>query len=165
VAFPPVSQLDPRLRPAYQALVTLPKIGPAYADIVKKSQVHLAVGDLSDAGAWGLFNRDTNVITIDPKTLENDPRAVAAVLAHELTHTTQVARDMFKCTIPSELEAHKVGVNVWESFWSNEIPPSRTKLEQQLGVWLVWFREGGDPGMVEHLLKDAGYKDNCQHGD
>jgi hypothetical protein len=153
---PPVSQMDPLLTPAYWELVGLPKIGQSYAEMIKKSGVHLAVGDL--AGAWGQFAPKSNVITIDPTTLLNDPRAVAAVMAHELTHATQGPRGVTDC-IEMELEATKVGVNIWESFWSNEIPPRRTKLEVELGEWLVRYREGGDPGM-RAVLKDL-YRGEC----
>lgn len=159
--FPPVSQLDPLLRPAYEALVTLPKIGPAFADIVKKSRVRFAVA--ATPGDRGNYNGLTNVITVDPETLENDPRAVAAVLAHEITHATQTARGQ-KCSLPRELEAHKVGINVWESFWSNETPPEDTDLERQLGRSLVKLREGGDPGLLLHLLEIGYTEKRCPNG-
>jgi hypothetical protein len=74
------------------------------------------------------------------------------------THATQDARGLEKC-LDRELEAHKVGINIWESFWSNEIPPRRSRLEHEMGDVLITLREGGDPGLSE-LLAPV-YKRQC----
>ena len=91
-----------------------------------------------------------------PPVSQMDPLLAPAY--HELTHATQDARGLETC-LDRKLEAHKVGINIWESFWSNEIPPRRSRLEHEMGDVLVTLREGGDPDLSE-LLAPV-YKRQC----
>ena len=155
------SQIDPALRPALDALFGVDQVGPSYAEWVPGLGVNLVVGDLPP-GVNGAYAPAGNTVTVGRAVASEDPRAVAAVLAHEIMHAVQTAageggnRDCVRM----EVKAYLMQSVVWLSFW-NGLGPGRTPLERSLNDVADVLVSQGEPGLYAAVAGFPGYQDEC----
>jgi len=98
----------------------------------------------------GAYSRRAKTIVIDQDVVKEDPRALAAVLAHELTHAAQPF-DM-DC-VDREVEGHRISILVWGTFWKRR-GPVRTALEQELAYETRIFEEEGEDGLYDLIVSE-----------
>ena len=86
------------------------------------------VGRLPD-GVDALHDDEHGRIVVSRDLLGEDPTALAALLAHEMTHALQVSigEDLRRSCLDLEVDAVATEAYVWSTFWASD-PPSRTDL-------------------------------------
>jgi hypothetical protein len=100
---------------------------------------------------------------LNQELLQESAEALAAVLAHELTHADQVASGYggrWDC-VKMEVEAYISQIEVWESFWGGE-GPSTTALERDHNALLRRYLSGGEPAIYKRVVDTVGYQDQCR---
>lgn len=165
----PAVLVDPALLPAWELLVNLPgpdrrTDGARYRTIAERAGLAIVVEAIpirADAG----FIADERRIIISPAYVDEDPRALAAVLAHELTHVNQWLagnRDPppGACYI-MEVGAIMAQNAVWVALWGEEPLPRRTRLERSLTADVQAEREGGIAGLYAAVERNATYRETC----
>jgi hypothetical protein len=159
-------QVDPLLLPAWQALEALPSSdgelrGPRLRGLLEATGVRLAVGWLPDM--WGTYWQVQRVVMISHLAGGEDPRTLAAVLAHELTHVEQAAARAY-IRVPCldlEIQATVVGADAWLRLWDGP-GPTRTVLERQLNQEAAILLSEGQPGLDRHVRNNPGYQNRCR---
>ncbi|MDP8922829.1 MAG: hypothetical protein M3O34_08130, partial [Chloroflexota bacterium] len=167
-AAPTPPTIDAALTPAWHALTGIDRAGPdgrsigtSFREGVETTGVRVVVGELPDA--WAAYRVRDNTVTVNRAALGEDPRALAAVLGHEITHARQVAGghgSKLDC-VGMEVNAHAVEAIVWGTFWGGR-GPARTRLEQELNAVLGIFAAEGEPGLYKLVVDSQGYQGQCQ---
>ena len=159
--------VDPALLPAWQALTTVRDregrdVGESYAAIAEVTQVRIVVGPPL-RGSLASYEWPANVITVSPDILGEDPRAVAAILAHELTHALQASArlDRSMDCVAREVDAYLTEVYVWDTLWGGN-PPTRTRLEERLTARSDILANEGEAGLVRFVTESPRYRDQCE---
>jgi hypothetical protein len=163
----PPLYLGPLIRATeLEQAVRLLEAEPALAHIaapLRTYQVPIDFGPLP-AGAAASFHLRRNEITVSDRYRSSDPRALAAVLAHEATHAAQYWRRPeptiggIKC-YAWELEAFEAEITVWTTFFgSNGKPSPSDELERGLNALARFFHQDQD-GFRRALR--AAYAENC----
>ena len=170
---PPVAQarpapsgprIDDRLLPAWRELLAL-EIGQTAQNTLTSQGVSVRVGNLGRPEYLAGYSPWDRLIVFNQSTLAGEePRALAAVLAHEITHVAQVAegrhgRGEAGC-LAREAEAVIVEATVWEAFWSG-YGPDRTRLSGMLNQRLRIYREHGARGVDAYVLSSPGWRAQC----
>ena len=151
-------RIDPRLLPAYLALTAVEGVGGTYKEFFESSKARITVGPLD--GAWGQYASRTDIITVNASAINESPRALASVLAHELTHALQNRGNQRDC-VSGEVEAFLNQTVVWHKLWGDD-PPHGTKLELQLSDLLHLYADQGEAG-VRARVRNL-YQQQCQLG-
>lgn len=160
--------VDDALAPSWQTLTAIgtPEVegdwtGYSYRSIIERTGVRLVAGSLPN-NTWGAYNPAGNVVIINNRALREDPRALAAVLAHELTHVRQWAdgdRHRSGC-IKREADSIAAEARVWGTFWE-DWGPGTTRLERDLSAKLQILEQEGVPGLTKLVVDNPGYQENC----
>ena len=93
-----------------------------------------------------------------------DPRAIAAVLAHELTHALQIHQDLGgrpNC-VRREVDAHLTEAYVWARLWDGHAPPVRTALERHLDEVTAIAEWEGEAGLERFVVGQPSYRRQCE---
>ena len=109
------------------------------------------------------YRGGTNTIIFNQSYLNEDSRAIAAVLYHELTHAYQVyqgAGSQWDC-VGMAVEAYGSQANAWLRAWDSR-PPSRTALEEDLTLVAVIAGRRGEPGLYELVAGESSYQQLCE---
>jgi hypothetical protein len=164
----PDLQIAPELGEAWNAMISIQReilpgkpLGPVLGGIAIRTGVPMVTAPLP-AEVLGGYNQVEKVIRLNTSILDEDPRAIATVLAHELTHAQQdwEGRSIQDQCVVLEQEAFANGAVVWSELW-NGAPPSRTALETELTrMALLWVTEG-DPGIYKLVVDEPGYQRQC----
>jgi len=138
------------------------KLGDQFRETVETTGVRLTVGGLP-RGTYGATRAATNTITIAQASLGEDVRAVASVMAHELTHASQIYQGQggTRDCVRMEVQAFGFEAIVWSSFWIGGLGPSRTPLERQLNTILAIVLLEGEPGLYKFVVDSPGYQQEC----
>ena len=164
-----MGSIDSRLTPALRALFAIrrgPSGGTAWGDwyrgVVEATGVNIVVGTLP-SGVAGAYRFRTNTISVAQAILGEDTKTVAAIIAHELTHTAQAFRgnDPLSNCIPSEVESLQNEMIVWVILYDG-LAPGRTRIERQQNFMLQLWAEQGDPVLYKLVVDTPGYQDQCR---
>ena len=158
-----------RLMPAWEALLAVTERdgtphGAAYELIAREAGVRIMPIAGLARGRAGYY-RGHRVVGVDPSLLAEDPRAVAAIVAHELTHAAQhsAARrgtgptDCFE----AEADAFERQAIVWLLSWTEGGLPERTDIERELTLVARTYQERGRDGIHRLLGAAAPYRERC----
>lgn len=166
----PAVQVEPPLYDAWNTLFAIQReigpgkpLGAVVQGIAWRTGVPMRVRPLP-TGVLGGYSRRDKTITLSEGMLSEDPRAVAAVLAHELIHAQQdwEGRISDDTCVLVEVEAHASGAIVWAEFWPDERYPTRTPVERTLTeVTRRWVVES-EPGMYRLVVENPAYQDQCK---
>jgi hypothetical protein len=137
--------------------------------IVEKSNVRVKVGALrpnvggelkSIAKVDGAeVDVVESTITINSDVMNESPRVLAAILAHEIVHAGQpVTRSngAFLDCVEAEVEAYAVQAQVWSAFWGEEHPPGQTKWERSMSYVEETWKDGGEQGLRSLVREETG---------
>jgi hypothetical protein len=129
---------------------------------VEETGVRLTVGPLP-AGTAGRYAGRDNTITVNQDLIGEDPRAIAAVLAHELTHAAQVYRGEGgrRDCVRMEVDAYGAEAVAWSSFRQRGYGPSRTGLERDLDALVRIMASEGEPGLYKLVVSRPDYQAQC----
>jgi len=165
---PPVA-LDPALEPAIDELRALSSLdsdqnlGDTYLAFAVRLKLQLLVGPLP-SGANAQYAPGTNTIMVSAAAVtEEDPRAVASLLAHEITHVGQVqilGEGGNRDCVHMEVEAFQAQSAVWASLWDGD-PPSRTAMERELTEIAAILTADGEPGLYKVVVDTPSYQQEC----
>ena len=96
-----------------------------------------------------------SAITINKDVMNESPRVLAAMLAHEITHANQpIVRssgNLPDC-VEAEVEAYAVQARVWAGFWGQAHRPGQTKWERSMNYVEEVWKDSGDEGL-RHLIR------------
>ena len=158
-----------RLVPAWEALLTVTERdgtphGAAYELIARAAGVRIVLVAGRARGRAGYY-RGQRVVGVDPSLLVEDPHAVAAIVAHELTHAAQhtAARrgagptDCFE----AEADAFERQAIVWLLSWPEGELPERTDIERELTLVARTYEDEGPDGIRRLLEAAAPYRERC----
>ena len=158
-----------RLVPAWETLLAVTERdgtphGADYEPIAREAGVRIMLIASLARGRAGYY-RGHRVVGIDPSLLSEESRAIAAILAHELTHAAQhsAARrgagptDCFE----AEADAFERQALVWLLSWPEGELPERTDVERELTVVARAYRDGGRDGILRLLEAAALYRERC----
>jgi hypothetical protein len=161
-----VLQVDARLVPALQVLAGI-EPGPQLLDAVADSGTVLlvALGPLDDE--WGHHTPQAGVIVVDPALEGADPRTVATLLAHELTHarrelTGQVRADEEAdgpeaACVADEHEAQLNELQVWQTTFGPEGKAGATHAyERQVNLELARYQRAPERFATTAARRHAG---------
>ncbi len=157
-------RIDERLQPAWGELMSL-ELGESARDTLTSQGVSVRVANLGAPEYLAAYSPRDRLIVVNWSSLPGEePRALAAVLAHEITHVAQVADGRFgpgeSGCLAREAEAVTVEATVWEAFWGG-YGPNRTRLSTMLNQRLRIFREGGANGVASYVNNAAGWRVQC----
>jgi hypothetical protein len=164
--------IDPRLLPSWNKLLTSTSTyndGSSVADSLKSVAIRTSIPirlaalppDLRGGFGWDQVGAPQIILNVS--LLNEDTRAVATVLAHELTHAGQMLIEGKKDSecIQAEVEAFRTGAMVWALFFDG-IPPSRTDLETELTEWSKAFILTGDSALYTRVVNNRAYQHECK---
>jgi hypothetical protein len=91
-------------------------------------------------------------ITMNADVMNESPRALAAMLAHEIVHADQAARQTSSKKQPTdclqdEVEAYAVQAAVWAAFWGEGGRPDETTWERTDNEIVAVWRDSGEEGL------------------
>lgn len=163
--------IDERLGPAWAALVAArtasgAEIGEQHRRLAELTVTAIVVEPLP-AGLEAGWDGPRRRIVVAERIVGEDPRALAAVLAHEITHAVQDDRrrrgmDLLGADcVGREVEAFQAQASVWRSFWSDGDLPSGTDLERLLTEAAEIDRSDPWYGLRGWLESRAGYGERC----
>ena len=97
--------------------------------------------------------------------LGEDPTALAALLAHELTHALQaeVREDLRRPCLDLEVDAFHSQAHVWTTFWGSD-PSVRTDLEETLTEVSTIAATEGTAGLRRYVAADELYDERHRAG-
>lgn len=163
------SSIDNRLMPALRLLYGLRQtltsgrsLGEAFRYTVESSGVSMSVKSLSPE-VGGFFEGRTNSITINAQLLSEDPRTLASILAHELTHVAQFmsGENPSSSCVESEVAAFRVQIIAWVNLY-NGPAPGRTARERNGNARAYAYATEGDPWLYKYVVDTEGYQDQCR---
>jgi hypothetical protein len=134
--------------------------------VVEESKLEVSIGDLrpnvgGELRAVATVDGDKakvieRAITINKDVVNESPRVLAAMLAHEITHANQpVVRSGGKpldC-LEAEVEAYAMQAHVWGAFWGDSHRPGETKWERSMNYIEEVWKDGGEAGL-RHLIRE-----------
>jgi len=135
---------DPGLVPALTVLAQV-DIGRPLLSALARGNVHLEYDDLDE---WAHYELSTRTIRIDESLQDADPRAVAALLAHEASHAQahvdgigdreeQILGELTAC-VEDEHRATVTELNVWlQLFGRSGKQPAANDYEEQVNAQLA----------------------------
>ena len=89
-------------------------------------------------------------ITINKDVMNESPRVIATILAHEIDHARQpVSRssgEVEHC-MRSEAQAYAMQAEVWSAFWGSGPRPTQTKWERSMNYVEEIWRDQGESGL------------------
>jgi hypothetical protein len=138
-------------------------VGEQYALLVRALNLTLRVAELRQ-GVAGSYTIPTRTVTIAEAALHEDPKFVAAALAHEIKHADDadfvglglLAADC----VEIEARGFDVQAQIARAFWHDTLP-TRTAFEQELAA-LVGIRErGGLDAIRAWVGQHPGYQRAC----
>jgi hypothetical protein len=137
--------------------------------IVEKSNVRVRVGDLRPNVGGELKSivkidgDDVDLvetsITINKDVMNESPRVLAAILAHEIVHAGQPvtrANGAFLDCVEAEVEAYAVQAQVWSAFWGDGHRPGETKWERSMSYVEEAWKAGGEKGLRSLVREETG---------
>jgi hypothetical protein len=141
-------------------------MGQTLEKAVEISGVEMVLGPLPQ-GVYGEYRGALNVLVVSQSIVSDDRRAIAATLAHELTHTAQrwTGDARSRDCVRHEVEAFSVQANLWYSYWRSPgrtyFPTPKTRLQAHHNeVTTIWATEG-EPGLYAAVAGSTGYQDQC----
>lgn len=154
---PPAVPVDPALQPAWELLLTVRgreprRDGAELATHAATRGVGVAVGPVRDGGA-ATYRHANRLVVVAPEYLGEDPRALAAVLAHELTHARQIPSEpeQWGYCLALELDAMISQNDAWAWLWPDGALPTGTVLERSLTAWVEVERAEGLSGLYQRV--------------
>lgn len=162
--------VDPRLVEPLQILAeaeaheeTDGGIGPLFADLPEQLGLTLAMAELPP-GAGGRYEPRSRTVTVSLAVIDEDPRVVAVVLAHELQHAIDFKRRALGLLDIScaalEVRAFEAQARVTRLLWPDELP-SRTPWERGLAGVIRDLDQGGPAAVAARLGASPGYRESC----
>ena len=158
-----------RLVPAWEALLAVTERdgtphGAAYELTAREAGVRIMLVAGLARGQAGYY-RAHRVVGVDPSLLPEDPRAVAAILAHELTHAAQHAAAR-RGTSPTdcfeaETDAFERQAVVWLLSWPEGGLPERTDVERELSLVARTYQDAGPAGIRRLVETSPPYRERC----
>src|SRR5262245_14926843 len=125
-------QTDHRLIPALDLLATL-DAGRELLDDLADGSILVVLGSRAFDELRGFYDADTGAIVIDPALLVADPRALAAMVAHEATHAhddicghqddADPRLGPVRGCVLGELRARLAELDVWQQFYGPDGKP------------------------------------------
>jgi hypothetical protein len=133
--------------------------------IIEKTELEVKVGSLGPNVGGELktvasMDGDTlkiieSSITINREVMNESPRVLAAMLAHEITHANQPVPQAGKkgmdC-VEAEVEAYAVQARVWAAFWGQAHRPGQTTWERSMNYVAEVWQDSGEEGL-RHLIR------------
>jgi hypothetical protein len=159
--------VDPRLDEPLRLLAALhdrdgQPIGELYARRPDMLKLTLVVADLPIAAAN--FEHRRRTVTVTAKMLEEDPRVVAAALAHELQHAADfdlvALGTLPKDCVDLEARAFEATAIVTRGFWPDELPDG-TDWERGIAIATQAYESGGMDGLRTMVREMVGYERQC----
>ena len=138
-------------------------IGEQHALLVRALNLTLRVAELRH-GLAGSYNIPTRTVTIAEASLAEDPRFVAAALAHEIKHADDadyVGLGLLPADcIEIEARGFDVQAQIARAFWHDALP-TRTPFEQELAALVAMRERGGLPALRDWVAGHPGYQQSC----
>jgi hypothetical protein len=162
------STVDPRLAEPLRLLAEAhdaggQPIGARYASLVTALHLTLELAELESEQA-GRYHAPTHTVTIAEAALAEDPRFIAAALAHKLRHASDADLIAVGLLEPDSLERETRGFEaqavVARKLWPDELP-SGTRRERELAALVRLYEREGPDGIRAHLARDAAYLEVC----
>jgi hypothetical protein len=162
------STVDPRLAEPLRLLRDArvssgEPIGREYALIVEGSQPRLIVEPMRP-GLAGRYHVPSRTVAIAEAALAEDPRFVAAALAHELKHVDDADLVSLGLLEPDCLELEARGfaaqATIARAFWPDELPHG-TDFERELAALVRLHDREGIDGIRTHLARESAYLEAC----
>lgn len=128
----PTLAADPSLLPSLRLLALTPTGRGLLQVAASDPELRLVLdsGRLPPTTAAG-YDRWANVVLVNPTWLE-PADALAATLAHELTHCRQEGDDPPLPCVAREVEAYQVGLRVWRELWLwDQEPPAQEPAQEK----------------------------------
>jgi hypothetical protein len=97
-------------------------------------------------------------ITINKDVMDESPRVLAAMLAHEITHANQPLPedgDKGMDCLEAEVEAYGIQARVWTSFWGGAHPPGGTSWERSMNYIAEVWQDSGDAGLRQLIREET----------
>jgi hypothetical protein len=154
-------RVAPALNEALQTLYKVDQLRSFFETILQKSAVAIDLADLP-AGSIGTYSATEARVAVNRALLDEDPRALAVALAHELAHVAQLLDSQVaeRDCVRLEVKAFMIQSAIWDFFWPGG-PPSRTPLETHLTSIYKVFNESGEPGLYSLVVSTPGYQHEC----
>lgn len=162
------ASVDPRLDEPLRLLAEVhdasgEPVGAAYAELPESLGLILIVSSLPPrAGAH--YQPSRRVVTVAPSLLAEDPRVVAAGLAHELQHANDfdlISAGLLELDcVELEARAFEAQATVTRGFWPEALPDG-TEWERDLSRAVNIYEEHGIDGLRLMIHANAGYRDRC----
>jgi hypothetical protein len=90
--------------------------------------------------------------------MDESPRVLAAMLAHEITHANQPLPDDgekgMDC-LEAEVEAYGIQARVWTGFWGEAHPPGETSWERSMNYIAEVWQDSGDAGLRQLIREET----------
>jgi hypothetical protein len=170
------SRFDDRLAPAWSELMASTattksgeKMTAFLRRVVDETDLKVSIGNLGPNVAGELrsvADRDGDKgkiiereITINKDVMNESPRVLAAMLAHEITHASQpiVRSDgrLLDC-VEAEVEAYAVEARVWAGFWGQAERPQQTSWERSFNYTEEVWKDSGEDGLRQLIRLEHG---------
>ena len=166
------SQFDERLARAWAELMSSTattksgeKVNAFLRRVVEETDVEVSFGNLGpnvggELRASGRRDGDTlkvtdSEITINTSVMNESPRVLAAMLAHEITHADQpIVRAGGRRTdcVEDEVQAYGIQARVWASYWGDSPRPGHSRWERTMNYVAEVWRDGGEHGL-RHVVR------------
>lgn len=138
-------------------------VGEQYATLVRTIGLTLEVRELRP-GLAGSYNIPTRTVTISEAAHKEDPRFVAAALAHEIKHADDADFVSLGLLAPDclEIEARgfEVQAQIARAFWPDHLP-TRTDFERELALLVDLREKGGLDAIRGWVAAHPGYRQAC----
>lgn len=138
-------------------------IGEQYVLLIRALNLTLLVGELR-TGLAGSYNIPSRTVTIAEAALREDPKFVAAALAHEIKHGDDADFVALGLLEPDclEIEARgfEVQAQIARAFWPDRLP-TRTAFEQELATIVGIHDQNGLDGIRSWVSAHPGYRQAC----
>jgi len=138
-------------------------VGEQYAMLVTALNLTHTVAELRQ-GLAGKYNIPTRTVTISEAALAEDPRFVAAALAHEIKHGDDADFVSLGLLAPDclEIEARgfEVQAQIARAFWPAGLP-TRTDFERELSMLVGLHEQGGLDAIRAWVARHPGYQQAC----
>ena len=162
--------IDSRLEPALRALYGI-KRGPSggrpwgdvFRELVSSAGPSITI-DTLPSGIWGSYRGSTNTVTVSRQALAEDVRAIATIVAHELTHVFQVTNNGAGTTgdcVAREVEALQTELVIWVNLFEG-YAPGRSQFERTQNALVRLWLDRGDPILYRLVVESPGYQDQCR---